>query len=264
MLSSRKPLPASQPTREIVRCGYFRAPHSKITDLASRLLTASYWKTAEGVATNNYAWVQQFVYQARTAEFYRIKAHYKVLSHNKGASCPDASLPLTSCKLKVSYVDQVIKNIQLHPTSGYVEINVPFTPESGGRYLHFNLECKPDTTTPGCGEATLLLDDITWNDPGHVCWTPLGCHVDSSSNRLLPHHGRLPLWPRTTSIDTCQEACDSQGHTFAGLENGIECYCGDSLVGSVPAPASECNKPCSWNTEQLCGGVNRVDVYQKP
>lgn len=227
-------------------------------------MTASYSKTAEGAVTNNYAYVQQFISQARTANTYQIKAYYKVLSHTKGATCPDESLPLTTCKLRVSYVDQTIDSIHLNPTSGYVELNVPFTPESSARYLSFNLECNPTPATPGCSEMTLLLDDVTWTDPGHVCWTPLGCHIDSVSNRILPDHGRLPNWPHTTTIQSCQQACGNQGHIYAGLEFGVECFCGDALVGSTLAPASECNMPCSGSSQQLCGGPDRIDVYQKP
>ena len=225
-------------------------------------MTASYSKTAGGDALNNYAYVQQFVGSARTGNVYQIKAHYKVLSHTKGASCPDTSLPLTDCKLKLTYVNQVIDSIHLNPTSGYVELSVPFIPDSGGRYLNFNLECKPAALTPGCGEASILLDDVTWTDPGHTCWTPLGCFPDSTSARVLPHHGRLPNWPYTTTIESCQAACGHQGHTYAGLEFGNECYCGDSFAGNGLRPASECNMKCSGNSQQLCGAGDRIDVYQ--
>jgi len=233
-------------------------------------MTAHYTKTTEvGAATNKtYAYVSQLS-NAVSGTRYQIKAYYKVLSHTKGASCPDYNLPLTACQLRLSYAEwwdnkQNIVSKNLNPTSGYVEISVPFKPNHNSDYLHVMLECEAKSAGPGCSEVTVLLDDVTWTDPGHVCWAPIGCYVDSVSGGLLPHHGRLPNWPLTTTIESCQEACGNQGHIYAGLENGRECYCGDTLAGGTLAPASECNKPCTGNGEQLCGGKNRVDVYQKP
>lgn len=110
-----------------------------------------------------------------------------------------------------------------------------------------------------------MIDDVSWTDPGHQCWRPLGCYTDKVSNRALPEHGRLVNWPYTTTIESCQEACGRQGYSLAGLEFGKECFCATAIGGvSVPASASECNMPCMGDGRQLCGGPDRLDVYQKP
>jgi hypothetical protein len=50
---------------------------------------------------------------------------------------------------------------------------------------------------------------------------------------------------------------------YANLEQG-ECYCGNSAQnGGGPAPDgnSGCNMPCQGNSDETCGGSNRLSVW---
>jgi hypothetical protein len=152
-------------------------------------MSASYVNSAGAEPVNIDSFVQQFVGSAYTARRYRVKAYYNVIRFTKGETCPNANLPLASCKLTISYVDQIMADIHLSTTNGYVEFSSPFTPETGGRYFHFRLSCKPQSPNPApqCADIVLLLDDVSFYDLGHDCWNPLGCYTDSPSNRVLPY-----------------------------------------------------------------------------
>jgi hypothetical protein len=64
----------------------------------------------------------------------------------------------------------------------------------------------------------------------------------------------------------CATLCDSRNFTFAGLEFGEECFCGNGFVRPwLPSsPASECNTTCTGDSNQTCGGDYRIAIYGPP
>lgn len=224
-------------------------------------MSASYYKTADTAAIDTDTYVQQNIGATRLMTF-TVKAFYNVISLSKGASCPDTALPLGTCKLEFTYAFQNIKTITLTSTTGYIEFSTPFLTETGGRSIQIFLSCKPAAPFASCAEAQVLLDDVTFTDPGWDCsWIPWGCFTDSTSFRALPAHGILHNWPLTTTVEACADACHNQGFTYAGLEYGVECWCGNGISSS---PATEgCDMPCSGNPAQICGGPDRLSVYHK-
>lgn len=188
------------------------------------LMSASYYKAADASpAVNTDSYIQQLT-GATSRVTFSFKAFYKVQSLSKGSSCPSPStLPIGSCKLEFTYAFQTIKSITLGATTGYVEVSTPFLAETGGRSVQVSLSCKPATETPSCADVQVLLDDITFTDPGWDCsWIPWGCWTDSTTVRSLPNHGILHNWPLTTTVEACADACHNQGYWYAGLEYGVE------------------------------------------
>lgn len=63
----------------------------------------------------------------------------------------------------------------------------------------------------------------------------------------------------------CQMTCNSRGFSLAGLENGNECWCDNSLGSSTnPAASTIFNSlVCSGNSKEYCGGTGLLMVYQK-
>jgi hypothetical protein len=62
----------------------------------------------------------------------------------------------------------------------------------------------------------------------------------------------------------CVAFCDSFGFKYAGVEYGVECFCGNKLGKSgAPAPEEECSMPCAGNEYELCGGPNRMNVFHE-
>ena len=58
----------------------------------------------------------------------------------------------------------------------------------------------------------------------------------------------------------CQTACRAGGFNYAGTEYSQECFCGKTLGGS-PA-ASGCNMACQGDDSEICGGPDRITVWE--
>ncbi len=89
----------------------------------------------------------------------------------------------------------------------------------------------------------------------------LGCYIDDY-DRALPNYIISRGDDMTRSI--CWEHCASHNQRYGALQNGAECYCGNSnhnysKHGKVDD--SECNTPCSGNSSEVCGGAWRSNVF---
>eukprot|EP01059_Diplonema_ambulator_P032660 TRINITY_DN650_c0_g2_i4.p1 TRINITY_DN650_c0_g2~~TRINITY_DN650_c0_g2_i4.p1 ORF type:complete len:1070 (+),score=290.46 TRINITY_DN650_c0_g2_i4:57-3266(+) len=60
---------------------------------------------------------------------------------------------------------------------------------------------------------------------------------------------------------SCAWLCKEAGYRYAGVEDGAECWCGDSVGSSVKTVRSECDKPCTGDGAEACGGVFRMGLY---
>jgi len=88
----------------------------------------------------------------------------------------------------------------------------------------------------------------------------LGCFQDSFTKRLL--QGHLVKLKTQNSPSVCTEVCSKSGFSYAGVQYGVECFCGNSR----PEPSSalensKCSMACPGSKEKTCGGYLAVDVY---
>ncbi|KAK4175772.1 WSC domain-containing protein [Triangularia setosa] len=88
-----------------------------------------------------------------------------------------------------------------------------------------------------------------------LTYAPLGCFVDSPG-RVLP--SKLIS---THDMTAAKCAANCAGYDFFGTQWSSECYCG-SVEPTDVAPASECNMPCSGNSDEICGAGMRLNVYE--
>ncbi|KAF8341317.1 uncharacterized protein EI90DRAFT_1719489 [Cantharellus anzutake] len=93
-------------------------------------------------------------------------------------------------------------------------------------------------------------------------WGLLGCYNDDTSNRALKGYSTSSS---SNSVTSCESTCQAQGFKYAGVEYGQECYCSNSITttsmtGTLQSP-SDCNMPCSGNSQQICGGSYRINIY---
>ena len=93
-------------------------------------------------------------------------------------------------------------------------------------------------------------------------WALQGCWVDQlNPTRSL---GSNPeWWGQAITNANCVDHCSTKGMSLAGTENGGQCFCGNSLVGSSQAASSDCNSPCAGDASQKCGGPARLTLYKK-
>ncbi|KFY34113.1 hypothetical protein V494_07045 [Pseudogymnoascus sp. VKM F-4513 (FW-928)] len=89
-------------------------------------------------------------------------------------------------------------------------------------------------------------------------WTYKGCYVDSVAARSLSG-GAMNSDALTESA--CASFCGTKGFKYAGVEYGVECYCGNTLASAVSDEA-DCAMTCSGNADELCGGPDRLNVFE--
>ncbi|KAG4436351.1 hypothetical protein IFR05_008172 [Cadophora sp. M221] len=99
--------------------------------------------------------------------------------------------------------------------------------------------------------------------PSCTDFTPFkyaGCFIDNGSPRTLLYTG-----PRNQNqtVQDCVAFCKGNDYQYAGLEYGEECFCGAS-VNNIQATETDCDSPCAGDKTEICGGFNRVSIYQDP
>ncbi|KAH7418127.1 WSC domain-containing protein [Cadophora sp. MPI-SDFR-AT-0126] len=99
--------------------------------------------------------------------------------------------------------------------------------------------------------------------PSCTDFTPFkyaGCFVDNGSPRTLLYTG-----PRNQNqtVQDCVAFCKGNDYQYAGLEYGEECFCGAS-VNNIQADEADCDFSCTGDDTEICGGLDRVSIYQDP
>lgn len=118
-----------------------------------------------------------------------------------------------------------------------------------------------DITCPGGNTVACNASDplppLPW--AGDSKYSPIGCYTEATSGRALSADSYVSTTNMTAT--TCEAFC--YGYKYFGVEWSQECYCGDTInSGSVPANASQCNMDCSGDEWEICGGSDRLNMYQ--
>ncbi|XP_008995527.1 sialate:O-sulfotransferase 1 isoform X1 [Callithrix jacchus] len=93
----------------------------------------------------------------------------------------------------------------------------------------------------------------------HSRGTYIGCFSDDGHERTLK--GAVFYDLRKMTVSHCQDACAERSYVYAGLEAGVECYCGNRLP-AMSVGLEECNHECKGEKGSVCGGVDRLSVYR--
>ncbi|KAL0943409.1 WSC domain-containing protein [Colletotrichum truncatum] len=128
----------------------------------------------------------------------------------------------------------------------------------GGAFISLfadSLQWDGNTTTPTPGPNPSGPEV----NPGVGQYVSQGCYTEPETSRALPSLVNL----EEKTVANCITACSGRRNTYAGLEYGGECWCGNTLAeGSVLAPAEECSMACADNATELCGGPSRLNLYK--
>ncbi|OBT50969.1 hypothetical protein VE04_08835 [Pseudogymnoascus sp. 24MN13] len=89
-------------------------------------------------------------------------------------------------------------------------------------------------------------------------WSYKGCYVDSVAARVLSGSAYNS---DTQTEEACASYCDTKGFKYAGVEYGVECYCGNALTSALGAE-TDCAMTCGGDANELCGGPNRMNVFE--
>lgn len=92
-------------------------------------------------------------------------------------------------------------------------------------------------------------------------WTILGCYSEDEDSRTLAGHHSIS--DHRNTVGHCIGICKKKGFSFAGVESGNECHCGNEVNRkATPTPALKfCNTPCTGNKTEMCGGDNSLNLY---
>ena len=85
----------------------------------------------------------------------------------------------------------------------------------------------------------------------------VGCSKDDPHQRDLEHFAGGEHTPIT-----CAATCSQQQYRYFGVQNGGECYCGNTYCRYGNADLVTCMMPCVMDSKQLCGGSWTNTVFE--
>ncbi|KAF2426201.1 WSC-domain-containing protein [Tothia fuscella] len=88
-------------------------------------------------------------------------------------------------------------------------------------------------------------------------WLSLGCYTDNVNGRALSSI----YADNTMTLELCASKAMSANAQYFGVEYGIECWYGSSIIGgNAASPQAECNMKCPGNPFEWCGSGNRLQI----
>jgi hypothetical protein len=81
------------------------------------------------------------------------------------------------------------------------------------------------------------------------------CYVDGPGGRIL---GNVVVVSADMTREQCMRSCYSRQMRLAGVEDGGQCMCGDSVKTAVPS--TNCTVACPGNSSELCGGWMAINI----
>ncbi len=131
--------------------------------------------------------------------------------------------------------------------------------------------CNPVAAGPGdaapvtnCAATPISGPQIPFTDVTSLGWAYQGCATDDVNSRTLTGTSNIYSADQaTTDVESCIKSC--LGSTYAGLEYGKQCFCGNSVAADRAPQASQfgsCNLPCAGNSSQICGGGSQLSLYK--
>ncbi|KAF2636484.1 WSC-domain-containing protein [Massarina eburnea CBS 473.64] len=158
----------------------------------------------------------------------------------------------------IEYSDECYCDTTLRMTASQADGSTCFMPCSGN-------------TSEVCGGPNRLSiystgsSYPTTNDDTVNGYAYVGCVSDSVAARTLSSFATVEGGADAMTVSACIAACKAQGHSYAGVEYGGECWCDDQLEhGAGLIDQALCSSPCRGNFSEYCGGSNALNVYAIP
>lgn len=126
-----------------------------------------------------------------------------------------------------------------------------------------NQPCNGDASET-CGAANRLTvfsngDRAPSTNPGTGGYTLIGCYNDTPSARSLS----VSLGSSSSNtVASCVSRCSDAGYPLAGVEFGSECYCDSDIRNGAHVIDGGCDKICSGESREYCGGAGSIDIYK--
>ncbi|KAJ8111688.1 hypothetical protein OPT61_g5771 [Boeremia exigua] len=112
------------------------------------------------------------------------------------------------------------------------------------------------TATPPAPSAPVVDDGSAY------IWVALGCYSDLTYARILSQAVGVQGGGQNNTAQSCTDECRKQNFQYAGTEYSSECYCGNTLNNGHTPANDGCNMKCTGNNRQICGGPDRINIYE--
>jgi hypothetical protein len=78
----------------------------------------------------------------------------------------------------------------------------------------------------------------------------------------LDIYGNVAGGSNMNSVTAYKTVYKAGGYLYSGVENSNECWCGNVIHGIIKS-LNNCSMSCTGNFLQICGGPNRISIYQQ-
>ncbi|KAH7323511.1 hypothetical protein BKA65DRAFT_540182 [Rhexocercosporidium sp. MPI-PUGE-AT-0058] len=136
-------------------------------------------------------------------------------------------------------------------------------------------QCGSISVSTNCGFGVLTANDAAaascfskainvlpaGRDPSETpvvgTFLSIGCWIDGVNARALTGGS-------STAADMTVEKCTAlaKGFKYAGVEYGVECYWGNTIASASSQALGQCDMLCGGSSTSICGGGNRISLYQ--
>lgn len=94
-------------------------------------------------------------------------------------------------------------------------------------------------------------------------WSYKGCAKIDDGVPLMVSPFPYQLAQTDVSSASCNHFCDERGSTVAALQNGNECWCGETADTINFGDEGACDMPCAAASGEKCGGGDGLSVWVK-
>ncbi|KAK8146891.1 hypothetical protein G3M48_002466 [Beauveria asiatica] len=119
---------------------------------------------------------------------------------------------------------------------------------------------RTHTTTTTTTTKTTETSSITALGPSPTSWADKGCFVEGTDTNIL-QKSMSGDGDDGLTIPKCQDLCYRERTRFTGLKNGNQCWCSNYVIGDHATNQTDCNLPCSGDKATICGGKDRINVF---
>ncbi|KAI1770460.1 hypothetical protein F4818DRAFT_432954 [Hypoxylon cercidicola] len=133
-------------------------------------------------------------------------------------------------------------------------------------YCVFTMEKYNETHTTTSSSSSITTvstsSSVVTPGPSPSAWTEMGCYVKhptlpSLEVNVSPEGGDAVL-----TIPKCENTCYLKLYNFAGVLEGNQCWCSSYVAGGWASNQTDCNTPCTGDSNTFCGGTGLFNVFK--
>ncbi|KZT62267.1 WSC-domain-containing protein [Calocera cornea HHB12733] len=118
------------------------------------------------------------------------------------------------------------------------------------------------TSTNAVSTSSTTTTSASVPSSNAVTFVQIGCYSEPQPGNpdIRGLNGAFSGDQNDLTIQGCLSYCASLGFVLAGVENGDQCYCGNT-VDNGASPSDGCDMPCSGDSTNTCGGNYRLTLF---